>query len=134
MSRYIPESIRQFVAERANYQCAYCLLPQHIAGFQFEIDHIVSIKHRGSSSPDNLAFSCPICNGNKGSDLGTFVENQLVRFFNPRKDVWSEHFELSHGKILPKTPTGEATAQIFDFNRPEDIAVRRKLEDAQIKQ
>ena len=60
MSRYIPESIRQFVAERANYQCEYCLLPQRIAGFQFEIDHIISIKHSGSSSPDNLAFSCPI--------------------------------------------------------------------------
>ncbi|MEQ1745551.1 MAG: HNH endonuclease [Saprospiraceae bacterium] len=127
MSRYIPESARQLVAERANYKCEYCLLPQHIAGFPFEIDHITSLKHGGSSSPDNLALSCPICNGNKGSDLGTFVDGQLIRFFNPRTDIWVDHFELYHGKILPKTPIGEATVRIFDFNHPEDIALRQKL-------
>ncbi|MBL7797779.1 MAG: HNH endonuclease [Saprospiraceae bacterium] len=128
MSRYIPEAIRQMVAERANNTGEYCLLPQHMAGFPFEIDHITSLKHGGGSSLDNLALSCPICNGNKGSDLGTFVEGQLVRFFNPRTDNWREHFELFYGKILPKTPIGEATARIFDFNRPEDIAVRQKLQ------
>lgn len=127
MSRYIPESVRQLVAERANHRCEYCLLPQRVAGFQFEIDHIVSLKHRGSSYPDNLAWSCPICNGNKGSDLGTLLEGQIVRFFNPRNDAWEEHFEIINGKILSKTPIGEATVRIFDFNRPEDIMVRQKL-------
>jgi len=130
MSRYIPESVRLLVAARANHRCEYCLLPQKVAGFSFEIDHVISLKHGGSSATDNLAWSCPLCNGNKGSDLGTLVGShpkQLVRFFNPRTDVWEEHFEILDGEILSKTPIGEATVRIFDFNRPEDIAIRQKL-------
>ncbi len=130
MSRYIPEVVRQLVANRANHRCEYCLLPQNVAGFQFEIDHVISLKHGGNSDPNNLAWSCPLCNGNKGSDLGTLLDaysNPIIRFFNPRTDVWDDHFDIIHGQILSKTPIGEATVKIFDFNRTEDIAIRQKL-------
>lgn len=101
-----------------------------MAGFQFEIDHVISLKHSGSSNPDNLAWSCPLCNGNKSSDLGTLLDiypKQLIRFFNPRTDVWDDHFEVFHGKILSKNSIGEATVKIFDFNWAEDIDIRQKL-------
>jgi len=51
----------------------------------------------------------------------------LVRFFNPRRERWSDHFRLLEGQILAKTEIGEATAKILDFNAPERILRRRLL-------
>ena len=127
MSRHIPESVRRLVATRAEFKCEYCRLPQEIGGFSFEIDHIISIKHGGDSKHDNLAYCCPICNGHKGSDVGSYVDGQLVRFFNPRTDDWFAHFTMENGCIKGLTPIGEATAGIFGFNQIEDVVQRQKL-------
>ena len=127
MSWYIPEGVRRLVAERAGWRCEYCRLPHQVAGFSFEIDHIISIKHGGSTHPDNLAYSCPICNGYKGSDVGTYVKDQLVRFFNPRTDDWFKHFEVQEGWIAGLTSIGEATVSIFRFNEIEEVMQRQKL-------
>lgn len=35
MTTYIPESLREFVAERAASQCEYCQLPQTARLFRF---------------------------------------------------------------------------------------------------
>jgi hypothetical protein len=94
------------------------------------IDHIISIKHGGKTKAENLAYACPICNGNKGSDLGTILDQQsdkIVRFFNPRKDNWFEHFEVDNGFLLAKSDIGASTIKIFDFNREQDILYRQKL-------
>ena len=128
MSRYIPETVRRLVAERAGFKCEYCRLPQGVGGFSFEIDHIISIKHGGNSDPSNLAYCCPICNGSKGSDVGTYVDGELVRFFNPRTDDWFAHFALEKGWITGLSPIGEATVSIFEFNDIEDVIQRQKLE------
>ena len=131
MSRYIPEAVRQLVANRANHRCEYCLLPQRVAGFQFEIDHVISLKHGGSSDPENLAWSCPLCNGNKGSDLGTLLDvhsNQLIRFFNPRTDVWNEHFRLEDsGFIVGLTPIGRTTADVLGMNSGSRVQIRLRI-------
>jgi len=127
MSQYISERIRRFIAERAEYRCEYCRLPQKVAGFAFEIDHIISLKHGGSTYPEHLAYCCPICNGHKGSDVGTFINGQLVRFFNPCTDDWFKHFEVQEGWIAGLTAIGEATASIFGFNEIEDVMQRQKL-------
>ncbi len=101
-------------------------LAQKIAGFSFEIDHIISIKHGGNSDPNNLAYCCPICNGFKGSDVGTYANGQLVRFYNPRTDDWFAHFSLENGWIIGLYPIGEATVVIFGFNQIEDVIQRQK--------
>ncbi|MFN4256203.1 MAG: HNH endonuclease [Saprospiraceae bacterium] len=132
MSRHIPDSLREFVFARAAYRCEYCLLPMQVAGFVFEVDHVIALKHRGTTHPDNLASSCPICNGRKGSDVGTLIQTgrqtRFVRFFNPRKDKWATHFKIEDGQILPKTSVGLATSLVFDFNRPEDVECRKMLQ------
>ncbi len=40
------------------------------------------------------AFACAHCNGAKGPNAAGFDSetDELVRLFNPRKDVWHEHF------------------------------------------
>lgn len=129
MSRTIPEKLRASVARRAGYCCEYCLMHEDDLVLSAQIDHIISIKHEGPTEPGNLAYSCLICNTNKGSDIATVFlpDEKLVRFFNPRKDRWSDHFALLEGRILAKTEIGEATAKMLDFNTPERILRRRLL-------
>ena len=99
---------------------------------QIPIEHIISLKHGGQTTLENLAYACPICNSNKGTDLGTVLEDEemVVRFFNPRKHDWHEHFEIKDGLILPRTPAGAATIKILDFNKLERVLERLELIDA----
>lgn len=129
MSRYISETLRAFVAERAAHRCEYCRIPERFSNFRFQVDHIISRKHRGATKADNLAYTCPLCNGSKGSDLGTFLTGQkrLVRFFNPRTDNWFDHFEAKNGVIFAKTRVGAATVKILGLNYADDVVQRQLL-------
>lgn len=129
MSRYVSAELRRKVAQRANFRCEYCRLPEIAAMVKFQVEHIISLKHGGQTTLENLAYACPICNSNKGTDLGTVLEDDeaVVRFFNPRKHNWYEHFEVKDGFVLPKTPIGAATVKILDFNRMERVLERLEL-------
>lgn len=130
MSVYIPEAIRQFVAGRAKHRCEYCHIYKRYSFLAFHIEHIVSQKHGGTSDKDNLAYSCPICNWNKGTDIATFLDGVVepVRFFNPRQDTWVHHFEIEDtGFIVANTNIGRATIKIFDMNHFDSLLERRYL-------
>lgn len=131
MSRvYIPESLRKIVIRRAHHRCEYCCISAEDAFFPFHIDHILSIKHGGETIAANLAYACQICNWNKGSDIATFLDNlrNPIRFFNPRIDIWDDHFEIdTTGFISEKTRIGAATLKIFDLNQPDSIIERREM-------
>ncbi|MFD2574082.1 HNH endonuclease [Spirosoma soli] len=109
---------RKRVAQRASYICEYCLEQDENSFIGFEIDHIISRKHKGSNDESNLAYTCPDCNRNKGTDIASidWSSQEIVRFFNPRTDIWAEHFRLSGGFIEPLTPIGKVTVDIFRFN------------------
>lgn len=131
MSRFIPEKLRLLVAERAGFACEYCLIHQDNLVLSGHIDHIISLRHGGQTTLDNLAYSCAICNSNKGYDVGGILSDGTIsRFFNPRTDLWSEHFEISEGNILPKSPIGEVTVRLFQFNSSEQIETRLFLTEA----
>lgn len=125
---YINAELRRLVINRADYLCEYCLIPDE-DGLSFQVDHIISLKHGGSTTEDNLAYSCVFCNLNKGTDLGSIVwqTGELVRFFNPRRDFWGEHFRLDDNVIQPLTDIGEVTVRILDFNNDERIIERQEL-------
>lgn len=125
----VPTSLKKQVAIRADKCCEYCLLPERVSFYSFHIDHIKSLKHGGLSDLQNLAYCCPDCNFHKGSDVGTFSANEkyLVRFFNPRNDIWSDHFLVEDGLILGKTEIGQSTVQIFQFNEIDRLLFRRNL-------
>jgi len=129
MSSTISTGLKKQVAERALFCCEYFKLNEAVSFYSYHIDHIKSIKHRGLSVFQNLAYACPDCNFYKGSDLGTFVEDDehLTRFFNPRIDEWHDHFEIQDGYIQSKTSIGEATALIFRFNDPDRLIFRKEL-------
>ena len=118
---YISSALRRQVIERANNCCEYCLLSQDSIFFSFEIDHIISQKHGGSSLTDNLCLSCPDCNAYKGSDIASrdSETGQLAALFNPREQAWHDHFRLDEAQIIPLTPEGRVTVNILQLNRPE---------------
>jgi hypothetical protein len=99
--------------------------------FGCEVDHILSEKHGGPTSEDNLAYACLVCNRNKGSDIASVVPGtgELARFFNPRIDRWRDHFELGPDgiTIVPLSAIGEATARILGFNDGERLLERQAL-------
>jgi hypothetical protein len=133
MSRAIPDLVRRQVAERAGYRCEYCLVPERFLATIFHIDHIRSIKHGGATMLDNFAYACPHCNQNKGSNVATFLDEKseiTVRIFNPRKDNWASHFEVTNGEILPKTAIGAATVRLLEMNQPDRLIFRQALAEA----
>ena len=80
MSRYASAELRRKVARRANFRCEYCRLPEFAAMTRFQLEHIVSLKHGGKTTLENLAYACPICNSGKGTDLGTIIEAMIHLF------------------------------------------------------
>jgi hypothetical protein len=129
MNSDISAEIRFIVATRANHVCEYCLIAEQDAYFKFQVEHVISRKHGGSSVVDNLALACVFCNRYKGSDIASLIpgRNELVRFYNPRIDRWSEHFRLNGAIIEPISPIGEATARILQMNHDDRILERQIL-------
>ena len=129
MSNYISPEIRQTVASRANNVCEYCLLAEEDAYFRFQVEHIVSRKHGGSSELENLALACVFCNRHKGSDIASLKPetDELIRFYNPRTMRWREHFRLNGIVIEPLTDIGEATIRILQMNHDDQILERQVL-------
>ena len=125
----ISEKLRQQIAKNANFKCEYCLTPEFFLAITFHIDHIRSVKHGGKTILQNLAYACPHCNQNKGSDIASYTdENTLVCLFNPRKDTWIEHFEVvESGIIAPISPIGEVTIRTLSFNQIERVIFRKSL-------
>ena len=125
---YINSQLRRLVSSRADHLCEYCLIPE-ASTLGCEIDHIISVKHGGLTTEDNLAYACVYCNLHKGADLGSvnWQTGELVRFFNPRRDFWGEHFQLNGAVIQPLTYIGEVTARILDFNSEDRIIERQAL-------
>jgi hypothetical protein len=129
MSKLVSSEIRLAVAERAGNICEYCLIAVQDSYYRHQIEHIISLKHGGSSRLENLALSCVYCNRNKGSDIASVIAgtHELVRFYNPRIHVWSEHFRLEGVTIISVTDIGEATSRILQFNNEDRLLEREVL-------
>lgn len=54
MSQYIPDALRRLVVERAGHRYEYCRLSAIDSFFAFHIDHIISLKHGGTTTVENL--------------------------------------------------------------------------------
>ncbi len=125
--------LRRLVAARANQLCEYCLFHEDDTYFGCEVDHVVSRKHGGLTEEDNLAYACALCNRNKGSDLGSLEPDtgELVRFYDPRRDRWTDHFRLAEDgvTIVPLTPVGRVTVRILGLNHNDRLLERTELRE-----
>jgi hypothetical protein len=122
------ELVRQ-VAERAGHRCEYCQLPEWALLLPFQIDHIIAEKHGGRTVEDNLALACPHCNRFKGPNIAGIEPetDEVVRLFNPRKDLWQEHFAWDAARLVGRTPSGRATVHVLGMNAEDLLAIRVEL-------
>jgi len=129
MTSYVEAGLRRLVQSRANALCEYCLIHEADTYFGCQVDHVIAEKHGGLTVAENLSYACAFCNRAKGTDIGSIAPStgQFTRFFNPRTDCWDDHFYLNGVVIEPRTPLGEATARILNFNDPERILEREAL-------
>lgn len=125
---YIGAELRRQVISRANNICEYCRIHEDDTFFGCQIDHIISEKHGGTTTFENLALACTFCNVAKGSDIGSITNDGIfTRFFNPRIDVWNEHFVLVGIILEPLTPIGQVTVRLLQFNTLDRLLEREAL-------
>jgi hypothetical protein len=116
------------VATKARNRCEYCRAPEGIFNLPFEVEHIVPRSKAGTDDESNWALACRSCNLFKsdhidGLDAST---GERARLFHPRLDRWEDHFriEAESGVIEGLTPTGRVTVDLFQMNRPVQLAAR----------
>lgn len=132
---YIPVILRRQITAAANDRCEYCRVPQAVALATFHIDHVISEKQGGATVFANLALACRLCNLSKGSSIAAWLADQSVpvRLFNPRRDIWNQHFTLRpNGVIHPRTEIGLGTVRVLDLNDLDRVAARGALLEAGI--
>jgi len=120
---------RILVLERAEGCCEYCRVHQDHVELSHHIEHIVARKHGGSEEPSNLCVACERCNLFKGSDL-TGIDpdtGRVERLFDPRTQVWAEHFEIRGPLIVGRTATGRTTVRVLSMNTGQRLQLRAAL-------
>lgn len=91
-----------------------------------QIEHILPMKHGGSSESDKLALACISCNLHKGSNLTGIdpVTDEITPLFNPREKSWEEHFVVTGIEIQGKTSVGRVTVRVLNMNSADRLVVR----------
>lgn len=126
---YISADLRRRVREQAQHRCGYCLRPEEFTGERMTIEHIRPEGRGGLTVEQNLWLACRRCNEHKGTQTHAVdpLTGKRVRLFNPRTQLWSEHFmwDETGTQILGLTPTGNATLATLQLNKSEITVARR---------
>ena len=95
-----------------------------------EIEHIIPRAIGGPTTRDNLWLACPLCNGHQaaqthGTDPGS---GEQMPLFNPREQIWCEHFAWSHDgtRIMGLSACGRATVEALQLNNEYLVKARRR--------
>jgi hypothetical protein len=126
---HVAAELRRLVQDRADFLCEYCLIADEDTFLGCQVDHIISEKHVGPTTAENLAHACLCCNVAKGSDIASmdWSTTQIVRLFHPRNDPWAAHFRLDGCRIEGITPIGVVTANLLGFNTEDRLEERAAL-------
>ncbi len=124
----VSAQLRRRVAQQARHRCGYCQTQEVVSGIPLTLEHLWPQAHGGSDEEDNLWMSCRLCNEAKGTRVEASDPDtgEVVRLFNPRTQVWAEHFAWNEAgtRMQGVTPTGRATIQALDLN--SDLRVRSR--------
>jgi len=127
---HISASLRRKLAEESRHRCGYCLTTEANTGIPMTVDHIIPRAKGGKTTLANLWLACYRCNEFKGAR--TQAEDPLTGenapLFNPRTQVWTEHFAWSADgtQIIGLTAVGRATVVALHMNDALRVTVRRR--------
>ena len=126
--RKIPTAVRNEVRIRANYLCEYCHASEKWQYVQFTVDHVIPLGQGGTDELENLALACFHCNRRKSDKSAVLDSNtrQEISLFNPRLELWNEHFTWSTDglRIIGLTSIGRATVESLQLNRTRVLNIR----------
>jgi hypothetical protein len=124
----IPAELRRLVLQRAAGRCEYCQLSQEGQEATFHIDHVIPCLVGGQTVADNLALACVSCSLRKGARQSALdpLTGKETPLFNPRQQVWEEHFRWKGAVVEGLTPVGRVTIETLAMNRHLVIAIREE--------
>jgi 5-methylcytosine-specific restriction endonuclease McrA len=127
---YVPKELRKKIAQQALNRCGYCLTVESIAGYEMDVEHIIPEALGGLTVESNLWLCCSKCNLHKADRTESIdpETGETFPFFNPRNQIWSDHFEWSKESdlIIGKTGTGRVTIEALKLNRAILVTARRR--------
>jgi hypothetical protein len=117
------KQLKQLVRERARGRCEYRLSREDLSPDAFSLEHIIPRDAGGDSMETDLALACQRCNNHKYYKTHALdpLNGIAAPLFNPRKDIWREHF------MWGLTPTSRATVNGLQVNRDGVVNLRRLL-------
>ena len=129
MTIYISVELRRQLRRDAGSRCGYCRSAEELTGAPLTIEHIVPIVSGGPTLRENLWLACHRCNEFK-SDRTAAIDpetQQLTALYNPRTQVWQDHFSwsLDGSLVVPLTAAGRATVSALQLNNTYVVAARR---------
>ncbi len=128
MSSYISKQLKNQIEKIDRHRCCYCLTSEANSGISLTFDHIYPVYQGGKSTFENVCLACRSCNEFKGTLTEAFdnLTQKTYPLFNPRLQIWSEHFRwsLDGTKIEYLTPIGRVTIATLKMNNPVIVAAR----------
>ncbi len=127
----ISAAVRRTVRERAKGFCEYCRSQDTCGASPFNVEHIFPAKFGGTDEIANLAYACNGCNGHKSTKTEAFDPNfeQNSPIFNPREQIWEDHFswDSTATLLIGKTSVGRATILALKMNRAPLVILRKGM-------
>lgn len=93
-----------------------------------EIEHLIPEALGGETIEENLWLACFYCNDYKNDRISAIdpLTQEVVALFNPRQQVWRDHFQWNNDAthVVGLTPTGRATIATLQLNRVHLVHAR----------
>lgn len=129
--KYISKQKKILVFARAKHRCEYCQCRSDTALETFEIEHIFPVGEGGVDDILNLALACRGCNSRKAMRVWVVDanSNKKIPLFNPRKEIWKNHFKWSDDflTVIGLTSIGKITIDALKLNRTGVVNIRRLM-------
>jgi len=125
----VSQRLRAQVLLDADGRCGYCRSSEDITAAPLEIEHVMPEALGGPTRRENLWAACRRCNVLKSDQTEAIdpLTGVMAPIFNPRQQVWAEHFAWNNEGVVVvgRTPTGRATVVALSLNRPLLVRARR---------
>lgn len=127
MSELSWAALKRLVYERAEGCCEYCHTSEKNTGQTMHMEHI---DPNGGNDPDNLCLSCANCNLSKAKSVSAAdpETEEITALFNPRQQLWVNHFVwIDEGiRIKGLTSIGRATISRLKMNQEKIVIARAR--------